>query len=89
MVYAEGTAADNPTAGAVRDLPAAFDLTSFPSGWIEQAQQAVVMADAERLLQLAAAVADDQPALATALIAYIHDFDYASILSVIGRIQKG
>ena len=43
----------------------------------------------ERLLQLAAAVADDQPALATALITHIHDFDYASILSVVDRIQKG
>ncbi len=80
MIYADAA----PSAAAT-DALLAFDLTALPAGWVVQARQAVVAADAKQLLQLAADVEGSQPALAAALREWVDNFDYDAILGLVNE----
>ncbi len=63
--------------------PSTFDLADLPAEWCAQAQQAATAADAARLRELAAALADVQPALANALHRWVEDYDYTAVLALV------
>jgi PAS domain S-box-containing protein len=85
FIYTEGA----PTDGAASLAGAsAFDLTALPTGWISQVRHAAVVADARRLHELAAELADAQPVLASALREWVADFDYAAVLLAVAHDPK-
>jgi CheY-like chemotaxis protein len=85
MVYTTDKPIAQP-AGA--DTPSTQAWADTSAGWRAQVQQAAVAADAARLHQLAAAVADEQPVLAAALHASIDEFDYGAILDAVADARK-
>ena len=80
FIYAE----DAPTdAAAPTGTPALIDRTALPTGWISQVRQAAVVADARRLDELTAEVESAQPVLASALRAWVDQYDYGAILATV------
>jgi CheY-like chemotaxis protein len=88
MEYAYGARAGALPAVAPVEWAALLDAGDLPAGWSEQVRNAAVAADAAHLLQLAAAVESQQPALAAALRTWATEFDYDAVLAAIAREQK-